>query len=116
MENNVMLFPASDEREFDFNTMIGDKNYTTLAGVPVKIDRILRDVTKTTVVGISGTMIIRGVKVRGVWDMYGNIVRCKEILSLFVPKTLFVNINSLFAGTTDDMFRLVNIQSLPEAK
>lgn len=111
MENNLMLIPEISQHEFDFNSIIGDKSYATIAGVPVKIDRIIRDVTKTTVIAISGTMSLRGVKVRGVWDMYGNMVRCKEIMSLFVPKSLTTSIYSLFEGTTPDIFKLVSVQS-----
>lgn len=110
MNNDLMLFPVSSQQEFDFDTMVGDKSYATIVGIPVKIDRIIRDVTKTTVVGISGTMVLRGVKVRGLWDMYGNIVKCRELMSLFTPKSLFANINTLFEGTSSDMFRLVSIE------
>ena len=116
MENKLMLIPEISQQEFDFDTMIGDKSYTTLAGLPVKIDRIIRDVTKTTVIAISGIMTLRGVKIRGVWDMYGNIVRCKEIISLFVPKSFFTNIHNLFEGTTPDMFNLVSIQPFDKDK
>lgn len=116
MNNDLMLFPVSSQQGFDFDTMIGDKSYATIAGVPVKVDRIIKDITKTSVLGISGTMIIRGVKVRGLWDMYGNIVKCKEIMSLFTPKSLFTNINTLFEGTTADIFRLVSVQELENKK
>lgn len=112
MSDNLLLIPELGQQEFDFNSMIGDKSYTTIAGIPVKIDRIIRDITKTTVIAISGTMSLRGVKVRGVWDMYGNIVRCKEIMSLFVPKSLITNIYTLFEGTTPDVFKLVSVQNV----
>lgn len=110
MNDMLMLFPESNGKEFDFDSIIGDKSYSTIGGLPVDIDRIIRDVTKTTVLGISGTMIIRGVKVRGVWDVYGNIIECKSILSLFSPKSLTVNINSLFSGLPESIFRLVNLK------
>lgn len=116
MNNDLMLFPVSTQPEFDFDTMIGDKSYATISGIPVKVDRIIKDVTKTSVLGISGTMVLRGVKVRGLWDMYGNIVKCKEIMSLFTPKSLYTNINALFEGTTADIFRLVSIQELENKK
>jgi hypothetical protein len=60
-QNTLMLFPEMGTAEFDFNTMLGDKSYHTVCGLPVKVDKILRDTTKTTVLGISGTMIVRGV-------------------------------------------------------
>lgn len=110
----LMLFPVSDQQEFDFNSMIKNNNYATISGIPVKIDRIIRDITKTSVIAISGTMIIRSVKIRGVWDIYGNLLKCKEILSLFAPKSLFVSIDNIFEGTTADLFRLVNVISIEE--
>lgn len=109
---NLMLFSVGSQQEFDFDTMIGDNNYATITGIPVKIDRIIRDITKTTVVAISGTMLVRGVKIRGVWDVYGNIIKCKELLSLFTPKSLFVSIDNIFYGITEDMFRLVSVQDI----
>lgn len=109
-EERMMLFPVSRREEFDFDTMIGDKSYATISGIPVRIDRVVRDLTKTTVVAVSGTMTLRGVKVRGVWDMYGNIVRYKTIMSLFVPKSLLTSVDSLFEGTTADVFQLVSVE------
>ena len=111
-KNNLMLFPEMGTAEFDFNTMLGDKSYYTACGCPVKIDRILRDTTKTTVLGISGTMIVRGVKIRGVWDCYGNIMECQKMLQLTSPRAMFANINNVFRDTTESMFRLVSVESL----
>lgn len=110
-DNNLMLFPEcwAQGIEFDYNTMIGDKSYHTVCGLPVKIDKIMRDVTKTTVLGISGTMVVRGVKIRGVWDCYGNIMECKKSLCLTSPSSLWVNIDNVFQNTTEAMFRLVSV-------
>ena len=33
--------------------MLGDNSYCTMCGLPVKIDKVLRDVTQTTVLGVS---------------------------------------------------------------
>ena len=109
-----MLFPELSTQEFDFNSMLGDKSYQTVCGCPVKIDKILRDTTKTTVLGISGTMVVRGVKIRGVWDCYGNIMECQKTLQLTSPHFMLANINNIFRGTTESMFRLVSVQSLAE--
>ena len=108
----LMIFPESVQEPFNFDTLIGSKEYATITNIPVRIDRIIRDVTKTTVLAISGTMVIRGVKVRGVWDAYGNMVECKKMLSLLSPKSMSVNLDNLFAETTSDMFRLVHMQKL----
>ena len=78
-----MIFPEINQEEFDFDKLLNNRDYKTISGLSVKIDRIIRDITQTTVIAVSGTMVVRGVKVRAVWDMYGNIVSCKEYLSLF---------------------------------
>lgn len=109
MNANLMLFPEVETREFDFDAMLDDKSYQTICGCPVRIDRIIRDSTKTTVLGVSGIMIVRGVKIRGVWDCYGNIMECKKMLCIASPRQMLSNINNIFRGTTDDMFRLVSV-------
>lgn len=112
--NTLMLFPELSAQEFNFDTMLGDKSYQTVCGCPVKIDKIIRDTTKTTVLGISGTMVVRGVKIRGVWDCYGNVMECQKTLQLTSPRCMLANINNIFRGTTESMFRLVSVQSLTE--
>lgn len=112
--NTLMLFPELSAQEFDFNSMLGDKSYHTICGCPVKIDKILRDTTKTTVLGVSGTMVVRGVKIRGVWDCYGNIMECQKTLQLTSPRCMLANIDNIFRGITESMFRLVSVQSLAE--
>ena len=114
MENtgkNLMLFPEQWNEEFDFD-ILGDKSYHTVCGIPVKVDRVIRDVTKTTVIGISGTMVIHGIKIRGVWDSLGNIMECRKTLQLTSPHSMFANIDNLFAGTTESMFRLVSVDKV----
>ena len=112
--DTLMLFPELSAQEFNFDSMLGDKSYQTICGCPVKVDKILRDTTKTTVLGISGTMVVRGVKIRGVWDCYGNIMECQKSLQLTSPRSMLANINNIFSGTTESMFRLVSVQSLAE--
>lgn len=112
--NTLMLFPELSAQEFNFDSMLGDKSYQTVCGCPVKIDKIIRDTTKTTVLGISGTMVVRGVKIRGVWDCYGNVMECQKTLQLTSPRCMLANINNIFRGTTESMFRLVSVQSLIE--
>lgn len=105
----MMIFPEINTQEFDFNAILGDSSYCTMCGLPVKVDKILRDVTQTTVLGISGIMVVRGVKIRGVWDSYGNIMECQKTLQLTSPRCLLTNINNIFADTTEGMFQLVNV-------
>lgn len=106
--DNLMIFPELNQPEFDFESILGNKDYAVIAGMPVKIDRILRDVTQTTVVAVSGTMVMRGVKLRGVWDMFGNIIEFKRTFALLTPRGY--DLTALFSHTTDNMFRLVHVQ------
>lgn len=106
--SNLMIFKELNQEEFDFDSLLNNKDYAVLAGLPVKIDRIIRDITQTTVVAISGTMIMKGVKVRGVWDMYGNIIEFKKVFRLFTPNGY--DLKTLFSDTTNELFRLVHVQ------
>lgn len=110
--NGLMIFSEFTQQEFDFNSLIGNDHYQTITGLSVKIDRIIRDITATTVLAISGTMVLRGVKLRGVWDMYGNILEYKKTLNLLSPKGY--SFDKLFEGTTEDLFRLVHMQKIGE--
>lgn len=106
---NIIFFQdLNNQREFDFDSLIGNQNYAVIIGLPVKIDRIIRDITQTTVLGVSGTMVIRGVVARGVWDMFGNILEFKKTMSLLSP--FKIDCLSLFSDTTEEMFRLVHVQ------
>ena len=110
--NGIMLFPEFNNIEFDFDSLIDNPNYQTVCGLNVRIDKIMRDLTGTTVVGVSGTMVLKGVRVRGVWDMYGNILEGKKMVSLFCPKSIMQSVDNLFNGTTQAMMRLVKVQLL----
>lgn len=112
MDNRLMIFKEADGKEFDFDSMIGRDGYATLSGTPVKIDRIIRDITQTTVIAISGTFVLKGVKVRGVWDMFGNIVEAKKILELLSPKSFTACLDNLFGNYPNELFNLVHIQDV----
>lgn len=107
--DKMMIFPEVNTQEFNFDAMLKDNSYHTMCGLPVKIDKILRDTTKTTVLGISGTMVVKGVRIRGVWDPYGNIMECRKTLQLTSPRCLLANIDNIFENTTEAMFQLVSI-------
>lgn len=103
--NDVMIFPDDIAKEFDFNSVLKNKNYTTISGIPVKIDRIIKDITGTTVIAISGTMIIQGVKFRGTWDAFGNIMDTEKTFSLFKPKNVCAK--SILENYDTSLFQLV---------
>lgn len=114
METPAALLFNEKQQDFDYNTVIKNKNYRTLFGSPVKIDRIIRDVTGATVLGVSGIMKIKGSTVRGVWDVNGNIMKLRECISIFTPISLFGSIDRLLVGTTESIFQLVNVEEVKE--
>mgnify|MGYP001778138534 CR=1 FL=1 len=114
-EKRLALFREINQSEFDFNSLVGSKAYGTLCGIKVNIDRIIRDVTKTSVIAVSGTMVIQGVKIRGVWDPFGNIIECKKTLNLLSPKSFTSCLDSMFDGVPESLFQLVNIEELGES-
>lgn len=97
---------------FDFTSMLGDESYYTASGLPVTIDRVLRDVTKTTVLGVSGTMIVNGDKVRCAWDCYGNIIEFKKVQQITHLGCTFFETDGASYDTSKSMFRLVSVESL----
>lgn len=112
MDNRLMLFKEINEKEFDFDSLIGEKGYALLSGIPVKIDRIIRDVTRTTVIAISGTFVLKGVKIRGVWDMFGNIVEVERMLTLLSPRSYYSNLFKEIGDYPKNLFNLVHIQEV----
>lgn len=112
--DSIVFFPDLNQEEFDYNVLLGNSDYATISGIPVKIDRIIRDITQTTVIAVSGTMVVRGVKVRGIWNMYGDIVEFRRIFRLFSPKGY--DLNALFYDTTSEIFKLVHIQAIKNKK
>lgn len=109
---NFAIFPELGQSEFNFNAIVASNNYATISGLKVNIDKIYRDVTQTTVLAISGTMVINGVKVRGVWDPNGNIIEFKKMLQVFTPKAWLADLNQIFSNTTANIFRLVHVQNV----
>ena len=108
--SNLMIF-REENTEFDFNSIKSNDKYQIMAGVSVKIDRILRNITGETVVGVSGTMVLRGVKLRCVWDYLGNIIEVKRMFKLFSNKDCDIQI---IAETIDtSLFNLVKVDEVP---
>lgn len=109
MENEPMLFfePSGFMKE-----MLKSNNYRCFFGGKVKIDRIIRDLSQETVIGVSGIINIRGVKMRGYWDCFGNIMEFRSIFIFTRPKSWIVNMDDIFKGTSKDMFRLVHVEEI----
>lgn len=110
MNENIMIFPEVNQKEFDFNTLKKDNSMSLIIGIPVKIDRIYKDITNTTVVAISGTFVVKGVKIRGVWNPIGNIMEFKRTFSLLTSSKY--DWDSLLGNATKDMFQLVHCEEL----
>lgn len=108
---DIALFPETSQVEFDYAALIKSNSYATISGLKVNIDKIYRDVTQTTVLAVSGTMVINGVKVRGVWDPNGNIVEF-----MLTPKAWLSDLNQIFSNTPSNIFRLVHVQNVLPSK
>ena len=76
VEKEFALWRESME-PFDFGNLKG-KELSLFIGIPVKIDKVIYDLTGREAMGVSGTFVTRGVKTRGVWDLLGNIVNLKN--------------------------------------
>lgn len=102
----LLIFPESNQSEFDFNSLLKSKNIETVTGIPVKIDKIFRDITGETVLGVGGTMSVNGTKIRGIWNLSGSIIEYKRVRDFFMP---FKNWSLTFDGN-EDMFQLVSVE------
>lgn len=105
------FFEDDLQEAFDFKSLIKNKNVAILAGIPVKIDKVLYDVTGTMVFGLSGTIVIHGVKLRGVWDSLGNIVDFERLYKFYSPSR---GLTEIFDGMPTKMFSLVQAKSVEE--
>lgn len=89
---------------FNFKSLVKPNSVQTVMNIPVKIDKVLYDLTGETVVGVTGTFVVKGIKIRGCWDPCGNILHFRKTGILFGWQKIFDN---LFAGCSNDMFQLV---------
>ncbi len=104
-----MLVFTKETKPFDFERL-KKTNASLIIGIPVKIDRIIYDITRTTVIAISGTFVLRGVKIRGNWDPMGNPLDIKRCLTLLSP--LRENLTSIFKATDENLLKLVCVDEL----
>ncbi|GHU85405.1 hypothetical protein FACS1894153_0560 [Bacteroidia bacterium] len=75
--------------EFDFQKLKSkNAKVMTITNIPVKVDKILYDLTGETTIGVSGIMYIRGIKFRATWNSLGNILEYKSI-SVFSGHKIF---------------------------
>lgn len=109
--SDKIIIPEMSFEEFDFNQLLKPNSVETITGVPVKIDKIIRDITSTTILGISGTLVVRGIRLRIVWDPMGNVMEYKRIMGLLSPYRRFC-LQNLCDDATTDMFRLVQVQKI----
>ena len=92
---------------FDFNDLKG-KELSLFIGIPVKVDKIIYDLTGREAIGVSGTFVTKGIKTRGVWDLLGNIVNLKNNrLFQFGWEKEFMQI---YNGIDVNMLKLVSIK------
>lgn len=109
-EDMTFLIPEpKNSEDFDFEKLKSSTNIETVCGLPVRIDKVLRDITGTMTIGISGTLHVRGARLRGVWDCFGNPIDFKRTIAFYTPAKLLCSVESLFTGTTKEMFKLVSV-------
>ena len=97
----------NEELEFDFNSLLNDKSFETISGIPVKIDKIIRDITGETVLAVSGVLIVLGTRVRAVWDLNGKVIEYNRIRNFLMPwKNWECKVGD------EDMLTLVRVEKL----
>lgn len=111
---NFLIPEPKNSEDFDFEKLKSDTNIETVCGLPVRIDKVLRDITGTMTIGISGTLNVRGAKLRGIWDCFGNPIDFKKTITFYTPAKLICSVESMFAGTTQAMFKLVSVQKITQ--
>lgn len=95
--------------EFDFRSLKKDNDIQTITGIPVKIDKVMYDLCGETALAVSGTLVIKGVKLRGVWDTMGNPMDFKKIISL---RNAFIDLRDMFSGYDSQYFKLVKVKEI----
>lgn len=107
--NNVALWLEQTEKVFDFHTLKKNPKVQTVMNIPVKVDKVLFDLTGETCVGVSGTFVMKGIRVRGIWDTCGNILHFKKTGILFNWKDTF---DKIFCECNESMFQLVTFKEI----
>jgi len=106
MENNKLALwnESVQPIEVNFDKLKKNRNTTTIMGVPVKIDKVLYDLSGETIIGLTGTLSIKGTKLRAVWDIMGNIL---EFRNMGILRGWNTNFRKIFEGLNENMFNLV---------
>ena len=107
---NELMF-LKESQEFDFNKL-KNMDVRTICGLPVKVDRVHYDVTGTTALCISGTFVVKGIRIRGYWDCFGNPIELKRTLSFHYPKSLCANLQALFRESDKNLLTLTTCQEI----
>lgn len=110
--NNFFTVAENSGSEFNFKSLIKNKYCAIVAGaIPVKVDKVIYDLTGETPLAVSGTLTINGVKMRGNWDALGNILDFRKSFQLFTPQSYSKSVQML-ADMPETMFRLVQIKDV----
>ena len=106
--SRLIIYPELEGVDFDYDSIINGKNFETVTGIPVKIDKIIRDITGETVLAVSGTMSLNGTRVRAIWNLGGQIIEYRRFRNFLMPfKNWSVNMQ-----LDEDMFQLVKVEKL----
>lgn len=105
------LFLLQQSQEFDFNEL-KNLDVRTICGLKVNVDRVHYDITGTTALCISGTFVVRGIRIRGFWDSMGNPIELKRTLSFHYPKSLCANLQALFMDSDKHLLTLTTCKEI----
>lgn len=104
----LMIFPDLNQTEFDYDNLLKSKKIETVTGIPVTIDKIIRDLTGTTVLAVGGTMVMRGTKVRAVWNLAGQIIEYKKMRRFLLPSNKW----NIELDGNEDMLQIVSVENI----
>jgi hypothetical protein len=106
---NAALWHEDFQKEFDFEKLKTTPLFTKFH-IPVKIDKIIYDITGETIIGISGTLSIANTKIRGVWDTLGNLLNFDKTNTFqFGWKD---KLEKALVSANEDMFQLIQIKEV----
>lgn len=106
--SGMIIYPELKNGDFDYDSIINGKNFETITGIPVKIDKIIRDITGEAVLAVSGTMYLQGTRIRAVWNLSGQVLEYRRFRNFLMPfKKWSINMQ-----LDEDMLQLVNVEKV----
>lgn len=86
-------------------------NIQTISNIPVKVDKAIYTLSGNTPIGVSGTLEINGIKLRGVWDSLGRPMELKKSLTTALSHP-FLDIKECVREYDKELLTLVRVKQL----